>query len=661
MEENNKPKGSITFISYDKPSITDGVYDLSVSQSFSVGTGSINAGDTQKKLKIAALGPRFSLEPQLVTGKFPPDKSMGEYYTVLPHLIFKRSILPWERKISDAAPYADAPWLALLLFTKDENISAQTISLETLTNPPQQKGWQFPSITLEPGQHKTDRLLVIDVPGTLLQKVLPTKEALPYSVHVRQSADQANAPEYPILVCGRLPQPGSDCTVHLVSLEGRTDLFDSFDAKQTYRLVSLSSWSFASTRSTSTFKDLLLAAYQNDTDKNPNETSKNVLRMPTLDSAGNDDAAKINGLYRQGWVALPHQTRQGNQLVSWFRGPLLPGPAKKTVDFTKLEVSAADQLVRYDSTLGMFDVSHAAAWELGRLLMLRGRRISVAFFNWKRARLQASQHIAARHLPFGQQSRSLALPEAVRDWFAGLGTLNDVPYNYLVPDASELPQPSIRFFSIDSAWIAYLLDGAFSIGRVVANKPGLEASLRSAIPIPGPMSGFLLRSSVVAGWPHVEVTGYDVAGGGTAVLPEGATEANILKLLRLERIAPDTLFCLFAGEIKTLDLSEKVEVIHFGVSFEDGQGASKKPCYYKVLRDPITGNEYSVDPSTVNVCQSDPGGRWVTVPFSNPTAGLIDIAQLKDALQTARHKAIAPNLFAFEMVEGVAKVRIVLQ
>ena len=73
------------------------------------------------------------------------------------------------------------------------------------------------------------------------------------------------------------------------------------------------------------------------------------------------------------------------------------------------------------------------------------------------------------------------MPKAVKDWFVGLGTLNDVPYNYLVPDKRELPQPSIRFFSIDSAWMAYLVDGAFSIGRVVSNKPALDASLRSAI------------------------------------------------------------------------------------------------------------------------------------------------------------------------------------
>lgn len=85
-----------------------------------------------------------------------------------------------------------------------------------------------------------------------------------------------------------------------------------------------------------------------------------------------------------------------------------------------------------------------------------------------------------------------------------------MPYNYLVPDEREVPQPSIRFFSIYPAWIAYLLDGAFSIGRVVTNKPSIESSLRVAISVPGPMSGFLLRSPVVAGWPHMEVRRYDV-------------------------------------------------------------------------------------------------------------------------------------------------------
>ncbi len=654
MADNGKPTGSINFISYDKPSIKDGVYDFSVSQSFAVGAGAINAGDTEKKIRIAALGPRFSLEPQQVVGKFPADKSVGDYFTVLPHIVFKNSILPWERQVSSNAAYQDSPWLALLLFTKTENVQSQTITLDTLLNPVD-KTLQFPAIILDPGQQKTDLLNVIDVKGDLLQKVLPSKEALPYLAHVRQSADEKDAPQYPILISSRLPPSGSEVVVHLVSLENRTDLFDSFDVNKTYRIVSLNSWTFSSTKSTLSFRELLLAAYENNQDQDKTETSKNVLRLPTLAIAANSSPAPVNGFYRQGLVPLPHQTRQGNKVVSWFRGPLAPGAGSNAVDFTKLNLTAADQLVQYDSKFGMFDVSYAAAWELGRLLMLRRRRVSTAFFNWKRGSLQAAKPITARHLPFRQASMSIDLPEVVKAWFVGLGQLNDVPYHYLVPDERELPQPSIRFFSIDPAWMAYLLDGAFSIGRVVNRKPSNDESLRAAIPIPGPMSGFLLRSPVVAGWPHMEVEGYNVAGGGTSFEPAGVTEANVLQILRLERIAPDTLFCLFAGDLKTVDLCEKSEVIHFGVSYE-----AQKSCYYKVLRDLATGDEYSV-PAEADVCKSDPNGHWVTVHLRNEASGLIDMAKLKEELQTARKKTIEPNIFAFEMIEGVAKVRIVRQ
>jgi hypothetical protein len=651
MAENGKPKGSINFISFDKPGITDGVYDFTLSQSFAVPSGSINAGDTLKKLRIAALGPRFSLDPQQVIGKYPADKSVGDYFTVLPHIVFKNSILPWERQVSADASYADSPWLALLLFTKTESFQSQTITLDTLLNPVD-KTLQFPALTLEPGQQKTDLVNVIDVKGDLLQKVLPSKEALPYLAHVRQSADEKAAPQYPILISSRLPPSGSEVVVHLVSLENRIDLFDSVDVNKTYRIVSLNSWSFSSTKSNLSFKELLLDAYKNNQDQGTNETSKNVLRMPTLKNAGND---AVNGFYRQGFVPMPHQTRQGNKLVSWYRGPLLPGAGTDAVDFTKLNITAADELVHYDSKFGMFDVSYAAAWELGRLLMLRRRRVSTAFFNWKRASLQTTKAITARHLPFRQASGTIDLPEAVKAWFAGLGLLNDVPYHYLVPDERELPQPSIRFFTIDPPWMAYLFDGAFSIGRVVSNRPSNDQSLRSAIPTPGPMSGFLLRSPVVAGWPHMEVEGYDVAGGGTSFEPSGVTAANILPILRMERIAPDTLFCIFAGDLKTVDLNEKSEVIHFGVAYE-----ASKSCYYKVLRDLTTGDEYDA-PESADVCQSDPNGHWVKVPFRNAASGLIDMAGLKSELQTARKKTIEPNVFAFEMVEGVAKVRIVRQ
>lgn len=152
------------------------------------------------------------------------------------------------------------------------------------------------------------------------------------------------------------------------------------------------------------------------------------------------------------------------------------------------------------------------------------------------------------------------------------------------------------------------------------------------------------------------------------------TEANKLPLLRMKRIAPDTLLCLFAGDLQTMDIHEKPEVIHFGLSYESGQGAAGKPCYYKVLRDD-SGDEFDVDPETIDVSQNDPNlwnsdpqvkVRWVPVPFSHADSGTINIANLQKAIYAARHKGqtatngdMPPNIFAFEMAEGVQKVRFV--
>ena len=84
-----------------------------------------------------------------------------------------------------------------------------------------------------------------------------------------------------------------------------------------------------------------------------------------------------------GSVPLPHAMRQGNKTVSWYRGPLVPG--KNTTTEVSLPIRAADELIYYDDAYGMFDVSYAAAWELGRLLALQSKSFSVSLYHWKRS------------------------------------------------------------------------------------------------------------------------------------------------------------------------------------------------------------------------------------------------------------------------------------
>lgn len=86
-----------------------------------------------------------------------------------------------------------------------------------------------------------------------------------------------------------------------------------------------------------------------------------------------------------GYVAVKHHTRQGADTVSWYRGPLLPFA---NPSYVQVPISSADALTRYDPQTGMFDVSLAAAWQLGQLLALADKSFSTALYNWKRGETQ---------------------------------------------------------------------------------------------------------------------------------------------------------------------------------------------------------------------------------------------------------------------------------
>jgi hypothetical protein len=238
-----------------------------------------------------------------------------------------------------------------------------------------------------------------------------------------------------------------------------------------------------------------------------------TLRLPPLKST-DQTATAAESHFKMGSVPLSHAMRQGNKTVSWYHGPLVPGSNTTTADFS-LPVRSADDLVRYNSTYGMFDVSYAAAWELGRLLALQSKSFSVSLYNWKRTHAQMIKDAEQQldHLPLDGPSASLDIPPAVSSWFEHLALLEGLPFNYLVPDERLLPPESIRCFQIDPMWMECLMDGAFSIGRVLASDHAQDASLQEKTTLntsmPEHVSGFLLRSDVVAGWPGLQVDGYD--------------------------------------------------------------------------------------------------------------------------------------------------------
>tara|TARA_R110002167_G_scaffold63321_27_gene178948 strand:+ start:1260 stop:3299 length:2040 start_codon:yes stop_codon:yes gene_type:complete len=154
------------------------------------------------------------------------------------------------------------------------------------------------------------------------------------------------------------------------------DGFEALPFDPEYRFPVLLHWSFTTTGDT-TFQSLMTN-----------------LDSRLLGDVGN--AAKpLSGrlpleVVESGHIGLGHQTREGDRVRAWYRGPLVPHPTKNTgADRLKLAHSS-DQL-RVVIPDGREDLSLATAFEIGRLLTLSQPSIIAALMRWRQADYHAAR------------------------------------------------------------------------------------------------------------------------------------------------------------------------------------------------------------------------------------------------------------------------------
>lgn len=142
-------------------------------------------------------------------------------------------------------------------------------------------------------------------------------------------------------------------------------------------------------------------------------------------------------------------------------------------------------------------------------------------------------------------------------WVYAKRLLINIPFQYLVVDQKLLPNNSIRFFYIDPIWIKKMEEGFFSIGlhqkEDIANdkiksaiQKILEPDQENKI-----IFGFLLRSSLVSGWPGLIIE-----------------TTNGVTTLRQERLSDNVLICLFDERPESIVIKEPEEHMCFGVEGE---------------------------------------------------------------------------------------------
>jgi hypothetical protein len=245
------------------------------------------------------------------------------------------------------------------------------------------------------------------------------------------------------------------------------------------------------------------------------------------------------------------------------------------------------------------------------------------------------------------------VPPELRDWLVRLRLLDGVPFAYLVADTELLPAESIRWFYVDRRWTDAMVQGALAVGSVnsddrtqlTARYPAVRAELdqeernrRRAAGSDryqggaGPISGFLLRSRAVSGWPamHVRAFSIEPAAADDARIPED--QPGRMRLLRLERLAPAVLLCLFDGVPKVVHLEEPRQGVQFGF---DATGQD----------DNLTA---TLRPRNATTFEYLPGSP-IDVPFrSGGASGVVDIQRLERRLKTRVGSGAADGLDSSE-------------
>ncbi|HET9443363.1 MAG TPA: hypothetical protein VFO65_08560 [Acidimicrobiales bacterium] len=265
------------------------------------------------------------------------------------------------------------------------------------------------------------------------------------------------------------------------------------------------------------------------------------------------------------------------------------------------------------------------------------------------------------------------VPADVVRFLARLRLLEGVPFNYLVPDAAMLPLETIRFFYVDRNWLDALVQGALSVGTVNsadrAKLAGLHAVVRKEVDVAerlvrmkdadapavdaqgrplgvaGPMTGFLMRSRIVSGWPGLHVRAYSTdTREDDQTIPDMDTSPDRVRLLRMERLAPAVLLVLFDGVPAVVHVEEPRSGVQFGVRVKQTGATASAVLPLRNVNQPNAGFLQTAGNQD----------RTIAVKFRKGAPGVVNLhqlaADLRHAAGTNMVEPVRSDQFAIELL-----------
>lgn len=366
-----KPEEEMRFISYIKPPLVEGKYRLSAKQEVTL--------PENCSFEVAAdfhvTGRAYTLEAQEVFSVFPTQNESGEFSDILPYIVLDKKAYPWSREFCPNPKGAPTPWVALIVVAATEGAVEKEMPIDELTGN-KEKGIYFPDKSQMPsvtGEKGSDPCHVVDLPKRLYEEIMPSPEDLPYLCHAR-SVNLSNTEDsvcakdgfFSVVCANRFVPSGEQpvkSTVHLVSLLGYAAPAIP-ESCEYVRLVSLYHWDIYS-------------------QKKSEESFTSVVER-LRQSCGVMGYDRTADLQKQGCSALRQITRTGEQTYALYRSPLIP--FCNTEQLSTADKYTADGLLIYDKKVGLFEVTYAAAWQLGRMLTLSRPSLANSILNYNKAK-----------------------------------------------------------------------------------------------------------------------------------------------------------------------------------------------------------------------------------------------------------------------------------
>jgi hypothetical protein len=416
----------------------------------------------------------------------PANNAAGDFGAQLPHIVLTDAYLPWARPIepNNSGSYPGTPWVALLLLDEQDTTTValptvQSWPLSEILSPAANEDVFRPVLPppIVPGDSTDSDLRVnaIDIPTSLFLSIVPRLDELPWLAHVRE-VNPANKEEklligdgrYSTVVGNRFPAgatTGASNGCYLVSLEGFAPYLPTSTgnpaqsiAQPSVRLVVLASWQFQSSTETVGFAQQLDNISVGAFGIAPPPEDPPAVAPPS--AAVSSSGLYVGQVLQNGYVPVEYSPSWlGEQTLAWYRGPFAPDLIEEVLPTTYSAVEAA---MIYDPATGLFDLSYAAAWQVGRLLALscRGFGDSLKKVRQQARRLvlvsaqraHALQSLRAR-ADAGEDLRALARPHLVRELahryvaelarqpgvMAGFGTRRQVSRRTSAVDAGAPP------------------------------------------------------------------------------------------------------------------------------------------------------------------------------------------------------------------------------